>query len=191
MLPSEPAVQPDPVTVTTVPPFRQVAGATVMLGGPAMVLFAALQGTVVVVVVGAVVVVVVACVVVVVVAPPLVVVVVVPPPPPDVVVVVVPPPPPANEIEGGDAAVPSEVPNSITQESPAVTWAGVGGHGYLAASVAASFPALSVPAVGGPTVPSWTVKLADRVPVAVVVSMALNGLEHETGAAFPATTTVG
>jgi len=117
---------PEPETATTLPPFRQVAGATVMLGGPATVLFAALHGTVVVVVAPAAVVVVVLAAVVVVVVLAAVVVVVVPPP--EVVVVVVPPPPPEKEI-GAWTCVPPWVPNAMTQLSPAATWAGVGGQG--------------------------------------------------------------
>src|ERR1700722_1527927 len=105
IVPLAPGSKPDPVTLTTVPPLRQVPGVRVMLGGPATVVGCALHGTVVVVVAAVVVVVVVAWVVLVVVAPPLVVVVVVPPP--LVVVVVVPPPPPLNEMVGGGAAVPS------------------------------------------------------------------------------------
>jgi len=102
-----------------------------MLGGPATVVGFASHGTVVVVVVGAVVVVVLAAVVEVVVLAAVVEVVVVPPPP-DVVVVVVPPPPPPNEIVAGVPATVEEplwTPNWMTQESPAVTWAGVGGQG--------------------------------------------------------------
>jgi hypothetical protein len=91
MLPRAAGVHPDPVTVTTVPPFKQVPGVTVTLGGPATVAGWALQGTVVVVVAPAAVVVVVLAVVEVVLA----VVVVVPPP---AVVVVVVPPPPEKEI---------------------------------------------------------------------------------------------
>jgi len=97
-----------------------------MLGpDPVDVVDFALQGTVVVVLVDVVVVldvvVVVLDVVVVVVPPPVVVVV-----PPLVVVVV--PPPPANEI-GWVCWAPPATPKAITQESPAVTWAAVGGQG--------------------------------------------------------------
>jgi hypothetical protein len=59
MMPRELSSKPDPVTVTTLPPFRQVPGVTVICGGPVTLVGAALQGTVVVVVGGAVVVVVV------------------------------------------------------------------------------------------------------------------------------------
>ena len=124
MLPSAFGVQPDPVTVTTVPPFRQVPGATVKLGGPATVVFFGLHGTVVVVVAPAAVVVVVAAVVDVVVVAAVVVVVVLPG---AVVVVVVDDV--ENVIGAGVAAVPSEVPNWMTHETPAVTWVGVGGQG--------------------------------------------------------------
>jgi hypothetical protein len=61
----------------------------------------------------------------------------------------------------------------------------------MAASVAASWPALSVPVAGGPTVPVCTVKLAERDPDAVVVLMAKRGFVHETGAGLPATSIVG
>jgi hypothetical protein len=44
-------------------------------------------------------------------------------------------------------------PKAITQLTPAVTWEAVGGQGKLAASVAASWPSLSVPVPGGPTTP--------------------------------------
>jgi hypothetical protein len=87
IVPLAPGSKPEPVTVTTVPPLRQVPGLIVMLGGPATVVDFALQGTVVVVVApaavvlvvvgGAVVVVVVVLAVVVVVLPGAVVVVVV------------------------------------------------------------------------------------------------------------------
>ena len=50
MLPGEEWSKPDPVTVTFVPPFRQVPGVTVMLGGPATVPGCTLHGLVVVVV---------------------------------------------------------------------------------------------------------------------------------------------
>ena len=189
MAPGELASNPVPVTVTCDPPFRQVPGFAVRLGPePVDVVDFALHGTVVVVDVLDVVVVDVLDVVVVDVLD----VVVVPPPPPVVVVVVVPPPPPpAKPIVAGVAAVPSEVPNWITHESPALTWAAVGGQGYRAASAAASLPALSVPVAGGPTVPVATVKLVERVPVAVVVFSVRKGFVQETGTAFPATEMVG
>ncbi len=52
-------------------------------------------------------------------------------------------------------------------------------------------PALSVPDAGGPTVPVVTVKLVERVPVAVVVFSVRKGFVQETGTAFPATEMVG
>ena len=67
MMPESCRRSPIRVTVTTVPPFRQVPGVTVICGGPVTLVGAAVQGTAVVVVVGAVVVVVVVEVVVVVV----------------------------------------------------------------------------------------------------------------------------
>jgi hypothetical protein len=77
--PVAPFVNPEPVTVTLVPPLRQVPGLAVRLGEPLEVFDCALQGAVVVVDVGVVVVVVVVLEVVDVVV--VVVVVVVPPPP--------------------------------------------------------------------------------------------------------------
>jgi hypothetical protein len=115
-------VNPDPLTATTDPPFRQVPGLTVSVGGPPVdVAEVAWHGTVVVVLPPDVVVVVLPPDVVVVVLPPDVVEVVLPP---DVVVV-----PELNEIVAGVPCVPSDVPNSITHESPAVVWASVGGQG--------------------------------------------------------------
>ena len=49
--PVAPLVNPEPVTVTFVPPLRQVPGLAVRLGGPLVVLDSALHGWVVVVVV--------------------------------------------------------------------------------------------------------------------------------------------
>ena len=81
------AENPEPVTVTLVPPFRHVPGFTVRLGAPPDVAECALHGCVVVVVVLAVVVVVVVVLVVLVV----------------LVVVVVPPPPPLEKLMGNVA----------------------------------------------------------------------------------------
>ena len=68
----------------------------------------------------------------------------------------------------------------------------VGGQGYSAASVAASLPELSVPVVGGPTVPVWTVKFeAAKAPPAVVDLMAFKGFEHDTGMSLPKKAIVG
>jgi hypothetical protein len=93
----------------------------VRLGEPPDVADFALHGTVVVVLLGLVVLVVL---VVVVELVELVEVVVL------VVVVVPPPPPPAPEKLMGTVALSPDVsPKAITQESPAVTCAGVGGHG--------------------------------------------------------------
>jgi hypothetical protein len=114
MAPADLASKPDPVMVTLVPPFKQVPGLAVMLGGPVEVVDFAVQGTVVVVVVGWVVVVV-----------ELVVVVVVE----LVVVVVVVPPPPPEKLMAWVTWSPPWSPKAMTQESPAVTWADVGGHG--------------------------------------------------------------
>jgi hypothetical protein len=127
IVPDAPGSKPEPVTFTTVPPFRHVPGSAVKLGGPATVVDFALHGIVVLVVVVAcvVVVVVVAWVVEVVVGATVVVVVL---PPPVVVVVVGGVPPPLNEI-GTCTWGPFCVPRAITQLSPAVSWAGVGGHG--------------------------------------------------------------
>lgn len=73
-----------------------------------------------------------------------------------------------------------------------MAWAEVGGQGYVAASVAASFPAESVPVVGGPTVPSTTWKfLEGKMPALFVPVSTLNGSVHETGTGFPATSIVG
>jgi len=159
--PADESSNPDPVTVTTEPPFRQVPGFAVMLGPePVDEVDFASQGTVVVV--AAVVVVVVGFVVVVVLA----VVVVLPPevvvvePPPDVVVVVDVDWP--LNVMSCVSWAPPETPNAMTHESPEAIWAEVGGHGYLAASVAESPPLESVGAdVGGPTVPVVTVKLPE------------------------------
>lgn len=52
-----------------------------------------------------------------------------------------------------DNCGPLAVPKEIVQVTPAAIWAAVGGQGNLAASLAALAPALSVPLVGGPTVP--------------------------------------
>jgi len=79
----------------------------------------------------------------------------------------------------------------MMHESPAVTWAGVGGQGYFAASVAASPPPESVPAPGGPTVPDTTVNVEETFPLASVDLTALRGFEHDTGAALPNTLIVG
>jgi len=165
--PAELLSNPEPVTVTTEPPFRQVPGFAVMLGPePVDVVDFALQGTVVVVL-AAVVVVVLAVVVVVeavVVVPPLVVVVV----PPPLVVVVVPPPWPLN-VMSWICWPPPDTPKAITHVSPAPSCAAVGGHGYLAASVAAGLPSLSVIADGGPVVPVTTVNGVVMSPLASVV----------------------
>jgi hypothetical protein len=98
-VPDAAASNPEPVTVTTLPPFTQVPGVAVRVGGaPVEVVDWALQGAVVVVV-----------------APAVVVVVVVPPPPPKLMSPV--------------ASAPAESPNERVQVSPAVTWAVVGGQG--------------------------------------------------------------
>jgi hypothetical protein len=100
-----------------------------------------------------------------------------------VVVVVVGPPVVDVVVVGGGASpwnrigantwspAPAVVPKAMTHTTPAASCAGVGGHGYLAASVAPGFPALSVWfATGGPTVvcagPPMIVKLPDTVPEA-------------------------
>ena len=62
-------------------------------------------------------------------------------------------------------AATSRTPARITHDTPAAACAGVGGQGYLAASVDAWAPVLSTPPAGGPTIP---------------VRMA-----NETGASFP------
>lgn len=117
-VPGDVSSNPDPVRVTTVPPFRQVPGLAVRLGGPVEVVDFALHGTVVevVVVLPAVVVVVVVLAVVVVVVVLL------------LVVVVVVPSPLLKEI-GVVTWEPPSVPNAMTQLSPAETWAAVGGQG--------------------------------------------------------------
>jgi hypothetical protein len=123
-VPEEFASKPDPVKVIDVPPFKQVPGLIVRLGGPATVADLASQGCVVVVVPpGAVVVVVLAGAVVVVVLAAVVVVV-----PAMVVVVVVGVESVVNEM-GWSTWVPPRVPNAITQVSPRVTCAAVGGQG--------------------------------------------------------------
>jgi hypothetical protein len=110
-------VNPDPLTATTDPPFRQVPGVTVRVGGPPVeVTDVPWQGTVVVVVPPPDVVVVVLAVVEVVLAVVEVV----------LAVVVVPS---AKVIVAGGACVRSWVPNWITHEAPAVTCAVVGGQG--------------------------------------------------------------
>jgi hypothetical protein len=162
--PADDASKPDPVMETAVPPFRHVPGSAVRLGEPLDVVDFAVHGTVVVVMVGWVV----------------------------VVVVVVVPPPPLEKLMSRVAWSPAWSPNAMTQESPAVTCAAVGGHGYAAASVAALPPPESVPLVGGPTVPSMMVKLVvGRLPLEVVVTSLLRGLVHETGTALPASWMVG
>jgi hypothetical protein len=187
--PAEPSSKPDPVTLTPVPPFRHVPGSTVRLGPePVDVDDFGVQGTVDVVLGCVVVVVVLVLVVVVVLA---VVDVVVVPPPPVVVVVVVPVPCPLNVIGTGVGVVLSpETPKSITHEKPSAICAAVGGQGYLAASLAAGFPSESVIADGGPITPVATVKVADRFPLASVVSKVRNGSVHDTGMALPAKVTV-
>jgi hypothetical protein len=52
-----------------------------------------------------------------------------------------------------DTSSPPASPKVISQVSPAAISAAVGGQGYLAASVAAFPPLLSVPLAAGPTVP--------------------------------------
>jgi hypothetical protein len=107
MAPADDASKPDPFTVTTVPPFRHVPGSAVRPGEPFDMVGFAVHGTDVVVVLGWVVVVVVEV----------------------VVVVVVPPPPPPEKAMSCVAWSPAWSPKAMTQESPAVTWAAVGGHG--------------------------------------------------------------
>jgi hypothetical protein len=100
--PADPASYPDPVTVTTVPPFRQVPGFAVRLGGPADVAEAGMQDANVVVVVGTVV----------------------------VVVVVVVTVPAGKEISAvACTGGVEETPYAMTQEKPAESCAAVGGHG--------------------------------------------------------------
>jgi hypothetical protein len=83
-------------------------------------------------------------------------------------------------------------PNEMAHESPSAIWAAVGGHGYSAASVSASLPALSVPSVGGPSTPVSIVKdCGERTPAAEVEVTELIGSEHPTGTAFPTTSIVG
>src|SRR3954454_9330527 len=84
--------------------------------------------------------------------------------------------------------------SAITHFTPAAAWAAVGGQGKDAASAAASCPALSVPAAGGPVVPVCTTNgFGGRLPSAANVNSALNGFVQLTGTAGePAcTTTVG
>ena len=105
--------------------------------------------------------------------------------------VVVPPvDAPANTI-APTARSPLMSPMASTQVSPAACCAAVGGHGYLAASVAPSpevvqlgmvvvvagvpLPVvhIGVPAAGGPVVPDLTVNDPVKVPVAVALRMAI------------------
>jgi hypothetical protein len=91
--------------------------------------------------------------------------------------------------------LPEASPNERKHESPAACWAVVGGHGYLAASVAALPPVESVPVPGGPTVPVATVKADENVPVALVTKTTPFGPSgagpHDTGVGLPATAIVG
>jgi hypothetical protein len=87
---------------------------------------------------------------------------------------------------------PDSSPKVMLHVSPAAIWAAVGGHGYLAASVVASPPALSLPVDGGPIVPVWTVKeVAGRLPFLSVETIVKSGLEQDTGTALPSVVTVG
>jgi hypothetical protein len=103
------------------------------------------------------------------------------------VVVVVPLDWPAKVIVTGVASdvVPlAETPYSITHWSPAAICALVGGHGYMAASVAVAPPLESVESIDAspaPGVPSTTEKLVDaRLPFASVVASAVSGFVQPT-----------
>lgn len=61
----------------------------------------------------------------------------------------------------------------------------------MAASAAALFPILSVPEVGGPTVPVTTLNFADKVPLLVVLAKLLRGLVQDTETGLPSTWMVG
>ncbi len=67
----------------------------------------------------------------------------------------------------------------------------MGGHGYLAASLAAELPALSVPSVGGPVVPASIVNFPLYVPWALGVNESPSTAEQLTGMALPAKLIVG
>jgi hypothetical protein len=96
----------------------------------------------------------------------------------DVVVVVVVPPPPLESVMPAVIWSPPWSPKTRPQENPADNWAGVGGQGKSAASLAGEFTALSVeghetrsPAPhGGPGVGEMMVNDAESVPVDVVVA---------------------
>jgi hypothetical protein len=104
------------------------------------------------------------------------------------VVVVVDPELERKEIGTGITS-PARSKRAIAQVS--VVCADVGGHGYLAASVALLLPALSVPAIGGPVVPTMTLKVVLAVPAAFVGKMLAVGLEQLTGTLEPVTEMVG
>lgn len=90
-----------------------------------------------------------------------------------------------------------ESPNANAHESPAAVCAAVGGHGYLAASVAGAFPPLSVVGHvtrsdaphGGPGVGEMMLKVVEMLPSAATVTspvteipLQLTGTDWLTGA---------